>query len=49
MLKHPFYSVFCIATCFFLYRANERGFSFVGKTFATAFGPGGGRSGLYHK
>jgi hypothetical protein len=49
MLRHPFYSLLCVATCFFLYRANERGFTFLGKAFATTFGRSAGRPGLYHK
>jgi hypothetical protein len=48
-MKHPFYFATCIITCFFHYRANDRGFSFLGKAFALGGGSGGGRSGLYHK
>ena len=39
----------CAATCFFLHRANDRGWSFFGKALSTVSGGTLGRPGLYHK
>ena len=48
-MKHPLYFISCMLMCFFLYRANDRGWSFLGKVFSGGGSGGGGRSGLYHK
>lgn len=49
-MKHPFYFAMCMLTCFFLYRANDRGWSFLRTAFAGVSSSGSGaRSGLYHK
>ena len=48
-MRHPFYFLICALTCFYLYRANDRGWSFLGVLFSPLTSGGSSRSGLYHK